>query len=158
MGALGTLFLPLRRYAVFRGRSMRFELILFVLLLALIRIGIGYTSWFLSTENVEWGQRGFILLIFCPLLALMIRRLHDTGRSGRWLVIGLPLLGFLLWELAVQIRDPLAQSPIDAMPVLARVALALTGVVIAVLLLWDADEGGNEYGPDPRAGLAEVAV
>lgn len=158
MGALGTAFLPLKHYALFRGRSTRFELILFVLLIALLRIAIGYTSWFLSPENVEWVRRGLILLIFCPLIALMVRRLHDTGRSGRWLLIGLPLLGFLLWELVVQIRDPLAQSPIDAMWVVARVALALTGVVVAVLLLWDADEGGNEYGPDPRVGLTEATT
>ena len=158
MGVLGTAFLPLKRYAVFRGRSTRFELILFFALLVLVRIAIGYTAWFLSPENVEWGQRGLIVLIFCPLVALMVRRLHDTGRAGRWLLIGLPLLGFLLWEVIVEVRDPLAQSPIDALPVLARVALAMTGVVVAVLLLWDADEGGNPYGPDPRAGPAEATA
>ena len=104
------------------------------------------------------GKHTLIVLIFCPLLALMIRRLHDTGRSGRWLLIGLPLLGFLVWEAVVQLREPLAPSPIDALPVPVRVLLALTGVVVAVLLLWDEDESGNAYGPNPRYGPAEAAA
>lgn len=156
MGGLGTAFLPLKRYAVFGGRSTRFELILFALLLVLLNLAIGYTSLLLEPAYVEWSQRALVILTFCPLLALMVRRLHDTGRSGRWLLIGLPLLGFLLWEAVVQIRDPLAQSPIDALPVAVRLLLALTGVVIAVLLLWDEDEGGNRYGPNPRSGPTEA--
>ena len=156
MGALGTAFLPLKRYAIFRGRSTRFELILFFALLVLINVAIGYISWFLSPEYVEWGRRVLIILAFCPVIAVMMRRLHDTGRSGRWLLLGFPLLGFLLWEAVVQIRNPLAQSPIDAMPVAARVALAMTGAVIAVLLLWDEEEGGNTYGPNPRIGQMEA--
>ena len=156
--ALATALLPLKRYAVFRGRSTRFELSLFTVLLVLVSIAIGYTSLILDPVYVEWGQRALIVLTFCPVLALMVRRLHDTGRSGRWLLMGLPLLGFLLWEAVVQLRDPLAPSPIDALPIPVRVLLALTGVVIAFLLLWDEEEGGNEYGPNPRYAPAEAAA
>ena len=41
----------------------------------------------------------FTLLLFIPSLSLQVRRLHDTGRSGWWLLISLiPIIGFvLLW-------------------------------------------------------------
>jgi len=151
-------WLPLKRYAVFSGRSTRFELLLFAVLIIILNTAIGWASAFTVPDVAIWGTRVLLLLTACPALALMVRRLHDTGRSARWLLIGLPLLGFLLWEAVVQIRDPLAPSPIDALPVPFRVLLALTGVVIAALLLWDEEEGGNEYGPNPRHGPAEATA
>jgi uncharacterized membrane protein YhaH (DUF805 family) len=37
------------------------------------------------------------LAVFLPGLALAIRRLHDTGRSGWWMLIGfLPLIGLIV--------------------------------------------------------------
>jgi uncharacterized membrane protein YhaH (DUF805 family) len=143
---------PLRRYADFRGRSTRFELLLFYALLIVINLAIGWAGFLTVPEVAVWGPSVLLLVTACPILALMVRRLHDTGRSARWLLLGLPLLGFTLWEAVVQYRDSLAQSPIDALPVVARLALAMTGVVIAVLLLWDDDESANAYGPNPRYG------
>lgn len=155
MGFFATALLPLRRYAVFGGRSTRFELILFAVLLVLLSVAIGYLA-LIDPLYSTWAQRGLVLAAFCPALALMTRRLHDTGRSGWWLLIGLPLLGFLLWEAIVQFSDPLVPSPIDELPVFVRLALAMTGVVLAALLLWDEQEGSNAYGSDPRRGAAEA--
>ena len=37
------------------------------------------------------------LFIFIPSIAVGVRRLHDTGRSGWWLLISLvPLVGFII--------------------------------------------------------------
>ena len=37
------------------------------------------------------------LALLLPTLAVMVRRLHDTGRSGSWLLIGLiPLAGLVV--------------------------------------------------------------
>lgn len=42
-----------------------------------------------------------LLILAIPLVATMVRRLHDVGRSGCWLVcLGMPVLGWLLlWYL-----------------------------------------------------------
>jgi uncharacterized membrane protein YhaH (DUF805 family) len=148
---------PLRRYAIFRGRSTRLELLLFSALVVLSSMAIGYLA-LIDPLYATWGQRILLLLAACPLLALAVRRLHDSGRSGWWLLLGLPLLGFLAWETYVQFDDPLAPSPIDALPVLARLALAMTGVVLAALLLWDDAPGGNRYGPNPRHDSSEATA
>ena len=43
----------------------------------------------------------FVLIMFLPTIAVDVRRLHDTNRSGWWLLIGLiPIIGvlvLLLW-------------------------------------------------------------
>ena len=39
----------------------------------------------------------YALAVFLPGLALAIRRLHDTGRSGWWMLLGfIPLLGWIV--------------------------------------------------------------
>ena len=39
----------------------------------------------------------WILATVVPLLAVLVRRLHDTNRSGWWALIGLvPLAGFII--------------------------------------------------------------
>jgi Predicted membrane protein len=47
----------------------------------------------------------YLLAIILPLLGLAIRRLHDTGRSGWWLLISIiPLIGTItLWFFTVWI-------------------------------------------------------
>lgn len=43
--------------------------------------------------------------LFIPALAVMIRRLHDIGRSGWFcLLFFIPLLGFILW-IMFMVRD-----------------------------------------------------
>ena len=39
----------------------------------------------------------YALAVFLPGLALAIRRLHDTGRSGWWMLLGfIPLIGWIV--------------------------------------------------------------
>ena len=77
-------------YVDFKGRASRSEYWYFVLacfILALIFLAIG--SDILS--NIV------TILIFLPNLAVQFRRLHDTGRSGFWVLINLiPFIGFIV--------------------------------------------------------------
>lgn len=153
-----TAFRPLRLYAVFSGRSTRTELILFYVLFALALFAVDFARPLIGDETHFWARWAVLALVACPALALMVRRLHDIGRTGWWTALGLPLLGFSIWEAYVRYGDRLAPSPIDELPVLARLALAMTGVVLAVLLLWDDEAADNEYGANPRYGPHEVAA
>ena len=96
-----TMFEALKKYAVFSGRARRKEYWLFVLLLIIANlIGIAIDMG-IGTYNHETGMGaigavitlGFII----PLIAVTIRRLHDTDRSGWWFLLGLiPIANIVL--------------------------------------------------------------
>jgi len=91
----------LKKYAVFEGRARRREYWFFVLFAVLIHIVLNIVDRMLgmySAENAIGLLGGiFGLAILIPSLAVGARRLHDTGRSGWWLLIGLvPLIGFIV--------------------------------------------------------------
>jgi uncharacterized membrane protein YhaH (DUF805 family) len=90
--------MPLRRYAEFSGRSRRKEYWMFFLLLMIAFVVVGIVEGALGMAGTvgPYGPLSILLIlaVFIPSLAVGVRRLHDTGRSGWWLLIGLvPLLG-----------------------------------------------------------------
>ena len=110
----------MKKYVQFSGRAPRKEYWMYILI---YMIGIfilsfldgalfGYTS-----ETVTTGQSVsasinlnspifsgiFALIHFLPGLSVAVRRMHDIGRSGWWILIGLiPLIGifFMIYWLA----------------------------------------------------------
>ena len=71
------MFTPLKKYAQFAGRSRRKEYWLFVLL----NVIVGVICYFLgNVGNIISGIWSLAALI--PGIAVTVRRLHDTGRSG----------------------------------------------------------------------------
>lgn len=83
------------KYATFSGRAPRSEywyLTLFGYLLSLLIFFIGYT---INSLELMMGISLVVCLIFfVPGLAVSVRRLHDTGRSGWWLLLAfLPYIG-----------------------------------------------------------------
>jgi uncharacterized membrane protein YhaH (DUF805 family) len=101
------MFQPLKKYAEFNGRARRSEYWLFMLFIIIVEIVyfalLGVTGGFSSNgpSGVSAGMMGifslFCLAIFIPLLAVAVRRLHDTDRSGWWLLISLiPGIGGLV--------------------------------------------------------------
>jgi uncharacterized membrane protein YhaH (DUF805 family) len=100
---------PFTKYATFDGRARRKEFWYFVLVNALI--GYLILRFELSTGNI-YPETGFGLLtiifslvIFLPSLTVSVRRLHDTGHSGWWILIGpVPIIGALVL-IVFYIRD-----------------------------------------------------
>lgn len=86
-------FTVLKQYATFSGRARRKEYWLFTLVANLIAFGIGFVEGAL-------GMPGFINVLFSlavmiPGIAVGVRRLHDTDRSGWWLLVPIANLVFL---------------------------------------------------------------
>ena len=90
----------LKKYATFSGRARRREYWVFALVNSLIftafyiiyyiMIARGSSSW--SLLAFIFGIYGLIIII--PSWAVVVRRLHDTGRSGWWIFVGfVPLIG-----------------------------------------------------------------
>ncbi|MGB5156193.1 MAG: DUF805 domain-containing protein [Desulfobacterales bacterium] len=91
----------LKKYAVFNGRAGRKEYWYFVLFNIVFYILFGAIDRFIGSFNTEAGiglfSSLYSLAVFTPGLAVTVRRLHDTDRSGWWLLIGLiPIIGALV--------------------------------------------------------------
>lgn len=89
--------LALKKYADFKGRSRRSEYWYFVLFNILAVMAIAMISGILSSVigDAAFGLTAIYYIgIIIPSLAVAVRRLHDTGRSGWWYLIGLiPIIG-----------------------------------------------------------------
>jgi uncharacterized membrane protein YhaH (DUF805 family) len=91
----------LRQYADFSGRARRTEYWMFALFSTVIGIVLGVLDNLLGLSfmsgSTGWLSLLFSLAILLPSLAVGVRRLHDTGRTGWWLLIGLvPLVGLIV--------------------------------------------------------------
>jgi uncharacterized membrane protein YhaH (DUF805 family) len=115
----------LKKYADFSGRARRREYWMFVLVnlvISCVLAGLAYVS---SAFNVlSWI---YTVAVLVPSFAVGTRRLHDTGRSGWWWLIGLiPLIGAIIL-IVFFCQDsapgdnqygpnPKLASPVDAVP------------------------------------------
>jgi uncharacterized membrane protein YhaH (DUF805 family) len=93
--------LALNKYATFSGRSQRSEYWFFVLFYILINIGLSFIDKFIGMLDADTGvgllSGLFSLALLIPSIAVSVRRLHDTGRSGWWLLIGfVPIIGSIV--------------------------------------------------------------
>ncbi|MGP7735716.1 DUF805 domain-containing protein [Oceanimonas smirnovii] len=91
----------LKKYAVFEGRSRRKEYWMFILFTTLISLFLAFFDGMvgLFSEEMGIGVLGgiYTLLVLLPSLAVTVRRLHDIGRSGWWVLIAfIPLVGVLV--------------------------------------------------------------
>ena len=96
-------FIDALKYAVnFSGRARRKAYWMFVLFYVIFAFVAGVLDGILGTVNPKTGMGAigglYIFLMLLPLIALSIRRLHDTDRSGWWFLINfVPLIGGLVF-------------------------------------------------------------
>ena len=104
----------LKKYAVFSGRARRKEYWFFVLFNIIISIILAVIDGVTGTLDPESGMGllglVYTLAILIPALAVSVRRLHDTGRSGWWLLLLLiPLIGTIV-ILIFMVQDSKAEE------------------------------------------------
>ncbi len=118
---MALMFVPFRKYATFSGRARRLEYWSFQLLVgAVLTLLLG---WFLASfdtsvvtastpdllvaqaqaamgrrsEVALWAIFLFSVFTFLPSFAVSVRRLHDSDKSGWWLLLGaIPFGAFVL--------------------------------------------------------------
>lgn len=163
------MLMPLRRYADFQGRSRRMEFWMFQLftwllwmVLIILFLVIGGAALFASgglengepTESSLAALGGGALLILgiavimwlallIPSLAVTVRRLHDSNRTGYWILA--PMIPNVVAVVA-QAQDMRALGLIAS---LFQFGLAITLLVFYFL---PGTTGENRFGPDPKGG------
>jgi uncharacterized membrane protein YhaH (DUF805 family) len=84
------------RYADFQGRSPRSEFWWFALFYMLLSLGVGMIA---AVSDTLGGILNLVVTIclLVPSLAVSIRRLHDTDRTGWWILLYLiPVIGTIV--------------------------------------------------------------
>ena len=90
-------FSVLRKYAVFAGRALRKEFWMFVLISAVVVPVRGFINGPLMRGDTPALPALYTLAVVLPGFAVAARRLHDTDRSGWWLLILLvPIVGTIV--------------------------------------------------------------
>jgi len=142
------------KYADFSGRASRSEYWFFILFCILVRFGANVINGIVIGRTGMGGLNIIsaiaALALALPQLSAQVRRLHDTGRSGFW------VLGFVLYVFGAIVAffslfglRPNAGGTAS----LVLVALILIGAGYAIALValtaLKGTQGENRYGPDP---------
>jgi uncharacterized membrane protein YhaH (DUF805 family) len=85
----------LQRYAQFTGRAGRPEFWWFFLANLIISVVLSLLG--RASVTVSIISLAYSLAVLVPSIAVGVRRLHDTDKSGWWILLGLiPLVGFIV--------------------------------------------------------------
>ena len=100
----------LKKYAVFEGRATRQEYWMYVLFNAIAAVVFVIVDTVLGTSSsgMPFGMLTAVYLVgtILPSLAVLVRRLHDTNRSGWWVLLSaVPFGGIVLLVFAIQDSD-----------------------------------------------------
>lgn len=99
------------------------------------------------------------LAVMVPHITVTIRRLHDVGRSGMWLLgyfvlLGVWILSLLSMVAALPFLSQTEATPYDSvLPIMFVVMLLITlaaCLYIFILTVLDSQRGPNKYGPSPK--------
>lgn len=157
---------PLKKYVDFSGRAPRAEFWWFYLLLLVSVIIAAIVDSIIGSR--VFGPYGIVaclvyFALLLPYLAVGVRRLHDTDRTGWWMappiilsVISLVMMGPALTDAAVM-SNPSALTAMGT-PFLLLMLAAILGLVVLVFFLLEGTRGPNKYGDDPYAGGAARAM
>ncbi len=135
---------PFRKYADFTGRATRREFWFFFLLYSVTVLAANFFDALDGTRVVVAARMGAAeltvsILFLLPLLSSTARRLHDSGRSGWWMMLlYLPYVGWVA-----------AQNRPDAELVVSG-GILVGFIALVVLLLLPGTPMENRYGTNPR--------
>nr|WP_245649155.1 DUF805 domain-containing protein [Sphingomonas mali] len=170
------MLMPLKRYADFQGRSRRMEFWMWILFTLIVGLVLGFIDGILgfrlgpssSSSFSSGGVTGFStfssigilgllwsLATLVPNIAVAMRRLHDTDRTGWWLL--LPVIPYVI-GLVIMLGAAAGQN-------LGLIAVggifSLIGLVGAIVLLvfycLPGTPGPNRFGPDPLGSTGDLA-
>jgi uncharacterized membrane protein YhaH (DUF805 family) len=164
------MLLPLKRYAEFSGRSRRmeywmFQLFMFLVYMAMVVlmmvVGGGAMMMASGDPSGALAAGGAVMLIFglycvfalamfIPSLAVSVRRLHDTNRSGWWILA--PIAGYAIMVVGGLMAAASPDNPGlgGVLAMVGIVAVLGLGLTLLVFMFLEGTRGPNNYGPDPK--------
>ena len=151
----------LSNYVTFSGRARRAEYWWFYLFTILVGLATSIIDAALDTAfNNEIGIVGTVtsLGLLLPTMAVTARRLHDTGRTGWWMLLPVvPLFATITVAAATAFATLFSTDAAGGLAVGMSVLLLAcvlatiaAGVTLLVFLCLDSNPGPNRFGPSPK--------
>ena len=161
-----------KKYFDFKGRARRSEFWWFFLFVAIVSSVFSFFG--LLSPIVGYLSLAFSLAVLIPELAVLCRRLHDTGRGSWWVVLMAILMGGYYGTFATLIGSNFSDmasatnpedmmgmaqemaNSIQAAPGLATIMMlcSMGSIIMAIIMLIftvkDSDWNDNKYGPSPK--------
>jgi len=143
-------------YANFNGRASRAEY-WWWMLFAVVSVAVAACIDLVAFPG--WFVRPFAILVIIaaglPSLSVTVRRLHDSGKAGWWVLISVfAKILFAAAVVSVVVEHPL--NPLDYMAnvfvIVPLAIIAAIGMVLIVLMLIPGSDGNNRFGPNRYAG------
>ncbi len=140
---------PLQKYAEFTGRAGRPEYWWYTLAVVVAALVISTVENLVGLDG-KIGPYGplsaiFFLGLLVPGLAVTVRRLHDTNRSGWWILIAV-IPYFLLGLTMGMAMSSGSAGGLGMAGLLGLVALA-GGIALLVFMILPGTSGDNQFGP-----------
>lgn len=140
------------KYADFTGRAPRAEYWWYGLGIIIVAILLSIIESILGISHMVglYGPLSLLLILgtFVPSLAVGVRRLHDTNRSGWWIL--LPIVPYVL---AIVLGGPaMVAGQMSAGAGIAMIMLLIgfvAAIVLLVFMILPSNPGDNRYGPNP---------
>lgn len=165
------MLMPLRRYADFSGRSRRMEYWMWIVLQVIIYVAVmvltmifgGGAMMMMGDPTSAMAAGGIIMVILglyfiwelavlIPSIAVGVRRLHDTNRSGWWILA--PIAPYLVAIVSMMgAATSGSQGGMAAGGIITLVcmlAALVLGLTVLVFMFLEGTKGPNKYGPDPK--------
>lgn len=162
----------LKKFFDFKGRARRSEFWWFVLFVLIVSSVLSFFG--MLSPIVGYVSMAFGLAMLIPELAVLCRRLHDTGRGSWWVV-----LLALLWAgyygsfaaligsnfsnlenatnpedvmgMAREMADSVQSSPgLATTMVLCSFCAIILIIILIIFAVKDSDWTENKYGPSPK--------
>ena len=151
---------PLQKYADFSGRAPRSEYWWYVLATIIANLIAMVLDSILGLDRAV-GPYGILstllmLALLVPGLAVSVRRLHDTNRSGWWVLIA--VIPYLMVGVAAGMAAATGSmaglGTAGILSILAFIGL----IVLLVFMILPGTPGDNRYGPNPLGSEATPAA
>ena len=159
----------LEKYADFSGRAARPEYWWFVLAVVIVGTVVRIVESIIGINHMilhVYGPLSALLKLatIVPTIAVGVRRLHDTDRSGWWIL--LPIVPFTLALIlggAAMMGGAAAGSGMGMMAGLGIAGIfmfigILAALALLVFMVLPGTPGSNRYGPPPAGTVETVAA
>lgn len=139
-------------YAIINGRLGRHEFWQFMIFNFVFWLLIG----FITPLSLSFISSLYQIILLSPTLCAMVRRLHDTGKSGKWVVLLFGMTAFsLLMTMATASNANVGYNKyVNVTLLFLLMSLSSIGVLVYVLSV-AGQTGANKYGSDPREEKAD---